>query len=81
MSRVVLTIRDNEGYTAEQAGSRHTLADLLHEVEAAIDDFGEDAEVVTFNLNNPRGASWGRFIIDYGVEDVETFEVPDSMWD
>lgn len=76
--KVVLSIRDNEGYTAKQVDSRHTLAELLHEVETAIDDFGEDAEVVTFNLNNPRGASWGNLSIVYGFEDAETFEAPEE---
>lgn len=79
--KAILSIRDNEGYTAEQVDARFTLGDLLREVETAVDDLGEDTEVVTFNLNNPRGASWGRISIDYGIENTDTFEAPTSMWD
>lgn len=79
--KAILSIRDNEGYTAEQVDGRLTLGQLLREVEIAIDDLGEDTEIVTFNLNNPGGASWGKLSIDYGLENTDTFEAPTSMWD
>lgn len=79
--KAVLSIRDNEGYTADQVDGNYTLADLLREVETAVDDLGGDTEVVTFNLNNPGGASWGKLSIDYGLEGTDTFEAPRSMWD
>ena len=79
--KAILSIRDNEGYTAEQVDGRFTLGDLLREVETAIDDLGEDTEVVTFNFNNPGGASWGKLNIDYGIESTDTFEAPTCMWD
>lgn len=75
--KVVFSIKDNEGYTADQVSSRLTLADLAGMLDEAINAYGEDAEVVTFNLNNPRGASWGT-IDDGWIVDAEEFEPPDE---
>jgi hypothetical protein len=78
-TKIVFSIRDNEGYRASDVSTRLTLGELAGMIEDAIAENGEDAEVVTFNLNNPRGASWG-YIDDAYLEDAETFEAPESMW-
>lgn len=77
--KVVFSIKDNEGYNADQVSPRMTLGEFAGMVEEAVNTYGEDAEVVTFNLNNPRGASWG-FIDDEFPVDVEEFEPPESWF-
>ena len=75
--KVVFSIKDNEGYNADQVSPRMTLGEFAGMVEEAVNTYGEDAEVVTFNLNNPRGASWG-YIDDAWPGAAEDFEAPDE---
>ena len=75
--KVVFSIKDNEGYNADQVSPRMTLGEFAGMVEEAVNTYGEDAEVVTFNLNNPRGASWG-YIDDAWHVAAEDFEAPDE---
>lgn len=75
--KVVFSIRDNQGYTADQVSPRMTLGEFAGMVEEAVNTYGEDAEVVTFNLNNPRGASWG-YIDDAWPVAAEDFEAPEE---
>lgn len=60
-TRVLLRAEGNLGYAADQVeGSVMTLADLLAEVEQAICEWGEDAEVVLHQTNNQYGANYGK---------------------
>lgn len=56
--RVVLTVDNNRGYSANQVPTSFTLADLRSLVEVAIDEHGGDAVVVTNDPSN-RMAGWG----------------------
>lgn len=54
-TRVKIEIRSNEGYNAKQVTERHhtmTVGDLRRQLE----DYDDDAEIVTYDLNNERGA-------------------------
>lgn len=50
----------NQGYAPSQIRTRMTLGDLLSQLEEAIEEFGEDAVLVTYQTNNRYGASWGK---------------------
>lgn len=58
-----ITIQSNEGYSADQV-SGTTVGELMR----LLSDFNEDDEIVTFDMNNPRGASFGR--IHAEIEEV-----------
>ena len=58
-TKVLFAIEGNLGYAADQV-SGMTLAELLNAVEAAVDEFGADAEVVVHQTNNRYGANFGR---------------------
>lgn len=52
-----LSIRSNEGYTAKQASERSTMT--VGELKGIIEFLDDDTEIITYDLNNERGASWG----------------------
>jgi len=56
---VLLQVFPNAGYRPAQVGTSVTLADLLAEVQEAIETYGEDALVVTRN-DQSRGALYGK---------------------
>lgn len=56
---VKMNFEGNLGYAADQVSNKMTLADLLTQVEEAIEKYGEDAEVVSFQTNNRYGACYG----------------------
>lgn len=55
---LLLDVQPNAGYSPEQVERRMTLAELMEAIEYAIDEYGDDAEVV---LNNGQryGAQFG----------------------
>lgn len=65
-ARVNLSIESNLGYSADQIERPMNLGDLLEAVQDAIDEWGEDAEVVIHQINNRYGANFGR-IVSYDV--------------
>lgn len=65
--RVQMNHEGNRGYGADQIESPMTLAELLEQVQEAVTEWGEDAEVVTFQSNNGRGANFGRLQSGYGL--------------
>ena len=74
--KIKLEIRSNEGYSASQATEHHrtmTVGDLRKQLE----DYDDGTEIVTFYLNNERGASWGIIPDDQWLEEVEDDEEDD----
>ena len=58
---VRLNLQGNLAFAAADVpGSGMTLGELLGDLQDAIERHGEDAELVTFQTNNERGAQWGR---------------------
>jgi hypothetical protein len=55
---VLLGVNSNQGYSPEQISTSITLADLLNSVQEAIEQFGEDAQVVVFT-GQSYGADFG----------------------
>ena len=72
--KVKLNHQGNLGYSADQIESRLTLAELLEQVQDAILEWGEDAEVVTLQTNNGRGANFGRLNGGYGMFEADDDE-------
>lgn len=68
--RISLNVESNLGYAADQIDRTITLADLLEQVQEAIVEWGEDAEVVLYQMNNQYGASYGRLSDGYSVFDA-----------
>jgi hypothetical protein len=58
--KVLMNHQGNLGYSAEQIEQSMTLAELLEAVTDAIDQWGDDAEVVMFQTNNGNGANFGK---------------------
>jgi len=56
---IKMNVESNLGYAADQVHARITLADLASQIEAAIEQYGEDAEVVLYQTNNAYGAAYG----------------------
>lgn len=72
-TKVKIEIRSNEGYAADQVTERHntmTVGDLRRQLE----DYDDDAEIVTYDLNNERGASWGLIRAGQWLEGIEDEE-------
>lgn len=60
MSATVLFRHEgNLGYGADQVRANMTLGELLEAVQEAIVEWGEDANVVTYQTNNRYGANYG----------------------
>ena len=70
--RISLNVEGNLGYGPDQIERAITLADLLEQVQEAIVEWGEDAEVVLYQTNNGYGASYGR------LNRYELFDTPDN---
>ena len=67
--RISLSVEGNLAYGAAQIENPLTLSDLLEQVQEAIDEWGEDAEVVLYQSNNGRGANYGR-LAAYDLFDI-----------
>lgn len=55
---VITGVNPNEGYSPDQVRTTLTLGELLEQVQYAIQDYGEDAVIVTDN-GQRYGAQWG----------------------
>lgn len=55
---LLLNVRPNEGYAPDQIELRMTLAELQEAIEYAIDEYGDDAEIVLDN-GQRYGAQYG----------------------
>lgn len=69
-TKVKIEIRSNEGYNAKQVTERHhtmTVGDLRRQLE----DYDDDAEIVTYDLNNERGASWGLVAAGQWLDEID----------
>ena len=58
--KVLMNYSGNRGYSADQIENPTTLSELLAQVQDAITEWGEDAEVVLFQTNNGHGANFGQ---------------------
>lgn len=58
--RVQMNVESNLGYAAGQIDRTITLANLLEQVQDAIELWGEDAEVILHQTNNRYGANYGK---------------------
>lgn len=58
-NRIQMNIEGNLGYAPDQIDRTITLADLLAQVQEAIEEWGEDTEVVLHQSNNGSGANYG----------------------
>ena len=67
-TRIQMNVESNPGYDLDQINQPVTLASILQQVQDAIDEWGEDAEVVLHQTNNGYGANYGR-LYDYGLFD------------
>lgn len=70
--RISINIEGNQGYGPDQIREALTLSDLLEQVQEAIVEWGEDAEVVVYQVNNRYGASYGHLV------PYELFDATDS---
>lgn len=70
--RISLNVESNLGYGPDQIQTSVSLADLLEQVQEAIVEWGEDAEVVLYQTNNGYGANYGR------LNRYELFDATDS---
>lgn len=70
--KVLLRHQGNLGYGCDQVQGM-TLGELLEAVQDAVDEFGEDTEVVTFQTNNGRGANFGSIDsnMTFGLDEEE----------
>lgn len=59
MSKLLMHFSGNLGYGPDQVTGT-TLGELLEAIQDAVDEYGEDAEVVLCQGNNGRGANYGR---------------------
>ena len=73
--RISLNVESNLGYGPDQIQTSVSLADLLEQVQEAIVEWGEDAEVVVYQINNRYGASYGQLARGYELFDAsDTYE-------
>ena len=64
---LTLDIRANEGYCAADA-ARHTIT--VGELRAMLEGYDDDVRIVSRDLNNLRGARFGR-ILAYWLDEVD----------
>lgn len=58
--RIKMNVEGNLGYAPDQIDSVMSLGDILDQVQEAIEEWGEDAEVVLHQQNNRYGANYGK---------------------
>lgn len=71
MSKLLMHYSGNLGYADDQVNGQ-TLGEILEAIQDAIDEYGEDTEVVLYQGNNGRGANYGRL-----ANVLEMFELAD----
>lgn len=71
-TKVLLHHEGNRGYGADQIETEMTLEALLEAVQTAIDEWGPQATVVTYQTNNQYGANYG------SLSPWTTFSNPDA---
>ena len=71
--RIKMNVNGNQGYAPDQIESPIKLSELLEQVEQAIMEWGEDAEVVLHQVNNRYGANYGNL-----VDGFDLFESADD---
>lgn len=64
--KLLLDVSPNQGYAADQIEQKLTLGELLEAVKNAISEYGEDAEIVTNDVTNARGAKYGYICQHWG---------------
>lgn len=64
--QLLLDVSPNNGYGPDQVEQKLTLAQLLEAVENAISEYGEDAEIITHDVTNSRGAKYGYICQHWG---------------
>ena len=62
-----ICIHSNEGYAADQVRGRITVGELKDMLEG----YDDDVEIVTYDLNNSRGASYGTIDADEWIEEMD----------
>lgn len=72
-TKVKIEIRSNEGYTASQVTERHHTM-TVGELRKQLEDYDDDTEIVTYDLNNERGASWGLISAGQWLDEIEDEE-------
>ena len=60
--KLTLDIRANEGYCAADA-ARYTIT--VGELRAMLEGYDDDVQIVTRDLNNPRGADYGAIVAEW----------------
>lgn len=68
--KALLNVESNLGYGADQVQGM-TLGELLEAVQTAVDEWGEDTEVVLHQTNNRYGANYGT------ISQWDTFTAPE----
>lgn len=68
-NKLILNVTPNAGYAADQVNGL-TLAELRDLIADAIDEYGEDAELVTYDGGNRYGAKFGTISTD-PIEDAD----------
>ena len=76
--KLTLDIRANEGYDAAGAAERGTIT--VGELRAMLEGYDDDVQIVTRDLNNQRGAHFGRIVAEWldEVDDEEEDEDEDE---
>lgn len=59
-NRIQMNVESNLGYGPDQIERPMSLGDLLEAVQSAVEEWGEDAEVVLHQINNGYGANYGK---------------------
>lgn len=67
---IKFNIRSNEGYKADQVKERYNLM-TVGDLKRFLEDYDDETEIVTYDLNNGHGASWGLICDDYPEEVYE----------
>lgn len=67
--RIKLEIRSGEGYTASQATERH-LTMKVGDLRKQLEDYDDDTEIITYDLNNENGACWGVVAIEQWYDEL-----------
>lgn len=62
-SQLLIDVYPHSGYAPDQVAGT-TLAELRDLIEQAIDEYGEDAEVITYDGSQRYGAKYGRLSVN-----------------
>lgn len=78
--KALLNVEGNLGYGPDQVRGM-TLGELLEAVQTAVNEWGEDTEVVLHQVNNQYGANFGRLVSGETLTgpEAEEFAVGDRV--